>query len=65
MSLICLDTVNAVAQKASSDVLLESVKEELSGVGDEVEDLACPGQEPLHSWLPVHFPTRTIFKVTF
>ena len=34
-------------------------------VGDEVEDLTCPGQEPLHSWLPVHFPTRTIFKVTF
>ena len=37
MSLICLDTVNAVAQKASSDVLLESVKEELSDVGDEVD----------------------------
>ena len=24
--------------------------------------LTCPGQEPLHSWLPVHFPTRTIFQ---
>ena len=29
---------------------------------DDVKGLTCPGQEPLHSWLPVHFPTLTIWK---
>ena len=49
MSLICLDTVNAVAQKASSDVLLESVKEELSDVGDEV-DIKEKTEDPMKAF---------------
>ena len=27
----------------------------------DIEDLTCPGQDPLHSWLPMHLPTRTIW----